>query len=56
VRARVESRHHSFMPAALLESQYEALEPLEPDESGIRIDLSSTRDVVRAIGRALEKG
>ncbi len=55
VEARVKSRHHSFMPAELLATQYETLEPLEADESGIRIDPSSTHDIVRAIGSALEK-
>lgn len=54
VQARVESRHHSFMPASLLKSQYETLEPLEPDESGTRIDLLSTHDVIRAIESALK--
>jgi carbohydrate kinase (thermoresistant glucokinase family) len=39
VRARVEQRHHEFMPAALLESQFATLEPLAPDERGVRIDL-----------------
>lgn len=56
VQARVESRRHSFMPASLLKSQYETLEPLGADESGIRVDLSSTHDVVRAIASALKKG
>jgi gluconokinase len=55
VEARVESRQHSFMPASLLKSQYETLEPLEADESGIRINLSSSDDVIRAIRRAVKR-
>jgi gluconokinase len=56
VRARVETRRHSFMAPTLLESQYETLEPLEADESGIGVDLLwSTHDIARAISDALEK-
>ena len=36
---RVESRPGHFMPASLLDSQFEALEPLQPDESGCEIDI-----------------
>jgi gluconokinase len=43
VRTRVEGRHHAFMPSTLLESQYAALEPLEADERGIRIDIEQSR-------------
>jgi gluconokinase len=55
VRMRVESRHHSFMPASLLESQYATLEELEPDEFGARVDLSlSPSDIVAEVALALE--
>lgn len=40
VRERVLSRHHEFMPPSLLESQYATLEPLEPDELGLRVDVT----------------
>ena len=40
---RMESREH-FMPASLLRSQFDTLEPLESDESGIAVDTASSAD------------
>lgn len=40
VASRVASRRHEYMPPGLLTSQYQTLEPLEPDEAGIALDLS----------------
>ena len=40
-----------FMPVSLLESQLGDLEPLEPDERGIVIDVTAPLEVV--IGKAL---
>jgi gluconokinase len=55
VRERMNTRIHSFMPASLLESQYATLEPLQPDESGITIDVSSgPESIVREIATALD--
>jgi gluconokinase len=34
------------MPAALLASQFETLEPLEPDERGVRIDVDQSIDSI----------
>jgi gluconokinase len=39
VAERVAARHHEYMPASLLDSQYAALEPLQPDERGIVVDV-----------------
>jgi gluconokinase len=39
IRARMESRSHRFMPAALLESQFAAL---EPPANAIAIDVAAT--------------
>jgi gluconokinase len=36
---RIAGRHHEYMPATLLTSQYVTLEPLEPDERGVVIDI-----------------
>ena len=36
--ARVAGRASHFMPASLVTSQFEALEPLDPDEAGLTID------------------
>jgi len=46
VRQRVERRQGHFMPPALLESQYETLEPLEPDENGIVVGVADTPEQV----------
>lgn len=37
---RLSSRNHAYMPASLLVSQLETLEPLVPSEKGIRIDIT----------------
>jgi gluconokinase len=56
VRARLMTRRHPFMPASLLESQFATLEPLQPDESGITVDLASGHErIVEEIAAALEK-
>ncbi|WP_395242510.1 gluconokinase [Agromyces sp. MMS24-K17] len=36
---RQAGRTHEYMPASLLDSQFEAFEPLEPDERGIVVDI-----------------
>ncbi len=41
LESRVAHRRGHFMPAALLDSQLAALEPLAADEPGIRVDLDS---------------
>jgi gluconokinase len=50
LRERMASRQH-FMPASLLRSQFETLEPLEPDESGIAVDTAAS---VEAIAERVE--
>jgi gluconokinase len=48
LRARMEAREH-FMPASLLQSQLDTLEPLGPDEPGTVLDVSEPlAEVVRA--------
>ncbi|RKT56178.1 gluconokinase [Saccharothrix australiensis] len=46
VRARVAARSGHFMPVSLVASQYAALEPLEPDEPGLVLDLSLPVDAL----------
>jgi gluconokinase len=54
VRGRVLSRHHEFMSPTLLLSQYATLEPLEPDERGLRVDATlSVDDVIDLVERVL---
>ncbi|MEY1555536.1 gluconokinase [Yoonia sp. R2331] len=50
--ARVNAREGHFMPPALLESQYAALEPLGRDESGHVIDIDQPIDAVLADAEA----
>lgn len=38
ITERVAHRHHAYMPASLLDSQFADLEPLEPDEHGLTVD------------------
>ena len=40
IRDRMSSRSGHYMPASLLDSQVATLEPLQPDESGIELDVS----------------
>jgi gluconokinase len=45
---RVASRHGHFMPASLVDSQFQALEPLRPHEAGTVVDASAPpEEIVR---------
>lgn len=49
LRERMESRDH-FMPASLLRSQFDTLEPLQPDESGVAVDTAlAVDDIVERV-------
>jgi carbohydrate kinase (thermoresistant glucokinase family) len=45
LRERVTNRKGSFMPASLLDSQIATLEPLRPDEVGVRLDVAGPLEV-----------
>ncbi|MEM8850609.1 MAG: gluconokinase [Pseudomonadota bacterium] len=45
---RVDARRGHFMPPALLDSQFDALEPLAADEDGVTIDIASSLETVIA--------
>lgn len=49
VAERLTHRDHEYMPAALLDSQFAALEPLAADEAGLRINLTNTPDEIVAL-------
>ena len=54
---RLGSRAGHFMPASLLASQLDALEPLGSDEAGVRVEnVGSVEDVVSRAIAALEAG
>lgn len=53
---RMRERPGHFMPAALLDSQLETLEPVEPDERGARIAAGGVAEQVTAIEDAVGAG
>ncbi|HEX2903417.1 MAG TPA: gluconokinase [Jatrophihabitans sp.] len=53
VTERVAHRQGHYMPTSLVQSQYEALEPLQPDERGVSVDV--TQDPERIVQRFLEE-
>ena len=55
LRDRMEHREH-FMPASLLQSQFDTLEPLDDDEQGVQLDVDAPlEDVVDAAAAAVER-
>jgi gluconokinase len=51
---RVGERSHEFMPSSLLDSQLAILEPLEPDEPGVRLAADApVADIATAVLRTL---
>lgn len=48
IEGRMSARDGHFMPVSLLDSQFAALEPLEPDEPGFSVDIAGTFDDVVA--------
>jgi len=53
VTERVGRRAHHYMPASLVQSQYDALEPLEADEFGVVVDF--TLDPEQIVQRFLKE-
>lgn len=51
-RRRVAARTGHFIPAELVDSQFDDLEPLEPDEPGATIDATGDRRTTLALARA----
>jgi carbohydrate kinase (thermoresistant glucokinase family) len=52
IRTRISGRHHDYMPAALLQSQFDTLEERDEDEPGITVDIADTPEhiVERVVG------
>jgi gluconokinase len=46
ITSRIADRPSHFMPTALLRSQFDALEPLGPDEPGATVDISRDVDTI----------
>ncbi|MGW2816227.1 gluconokinase [Streptomyces sp. NPDC001415] len=54
IEHRMAERRGHFMPAALLDSQFAALEPLGRDEAGVAVDVSGTpEDIAERAAAAL---
>ncbi|MET9901228.1 gluconokinase [Streptomyces sp. NPDC006446] len=45
-RRRITHRSGHFMPEELLESQYDALQPLQDDEPGLRVDATADAETI----------
>ena len=57
IARRIATRHEHFMPAALLKSQFDALEEPSPDERSIVVSVEPPpRQIVGAIIEALQPG
>jgi gluconokinase len=55
IKERQGERKNHFMPPALMESQFASIEPLESDERGFEVDVSSSpEDVVTRILQKLQ--
>jgi gluconokinase len=55
VSARIGARRHEYMPAGLLKSQFDTLEPLQDDERGVIVDIAlSPAQIIDAIDAVLE--
>ncbi|MFD3549699.1 gluconokinase [Streptomyces sp. NPDC058655] len=48
IERRMADRKGHFMPAALLDSQFATLEPLQPDEAGVAVDVSGSPEEITA--------
>ncbi|MFF9220610.1 gluconokinase [Streptomyces viridosporus] len=46
IEDRMAHRKGHFMPTALLDSQFATLQPLEPDETGVAVDVAGTPEEV----------
>jgi gluconokinase len=55
IKGRVATRHHEYMPASLLVSQFDALEEPTPDERVVTVDVGGSPDAeVAAVVAALD--
>ena len=59
IKARLAARHGHFMPTALLDSQFEALQPPEPDEPSITVGIGhapaeEAAEIIRRLGLAAD--
>ncbi|MEV6961586.1 gluconokinase [Streptomyces sp. NPDC051207] len=56
IEERMSHRQGHFMPTALLDSQFATLQPLEPDEPGVAVDVTgSPEEITERAAHALEE-
>ncbi|KUJ66927.1 gluconate kinase [Streptomyces albus subsp. albus] len=48
ITERLDARRNHFMSSALLDSQFAVLEPLQPDEAGLALDIAPAPEAVTA--------
>ncbi|MFF9487285.1 gluconokinase [Streptomyces sp. NPDC014676] len=48
IEDRMSHRQGHFMPTALLDSQFATLQPLEPDEAGVAVDVAGSPEEITA--------
>lgn len=48
IEDRMSHRQGHFMPTALLDSQFATLQPLEPDEAGVAVDVTGSPEEITA--------
>ncbi|EPD61484.1 MULTISPECIES: gluconokinase [Streptomyces] len=48
IENRMSHRKGHFMPTALLDSQFATLQPLQPDEAGVEVDVSGSPEEITA--------
>ncbi|MFF2653492.1 gluconokinase [Streptomyces sp. NPDC058045] len=48
IEDRMTHRRGHFMPAALLDSQFATLQPLQPDEAGVEVEVTGTPEEIAA--------
>ncbi len=56
LQARLSNRSGHFMPASLLQSQLDTLEPLQPDEPGSTVDVSQSPAEIEAAAMRILTG
>ncbi|MFB7946000.1 gluconokinase, partial [Kitasatospora phosalacinea] len=58
IEDRMSHRQGHFMPTALLDSQFATLQPLQPDEAGVAVDVAGTPEEIteRAVDAVKDRG
>ncbi|EAN91139.1 hypothetical protein C3747_54g122 [Trypanosoma cruzi] len=55
ISKRLQGRHHAYMPACLLASQYATLEPLRPEKGELGVRVSAALEPEKIVERVVEE-